>query len=569
MNQQDNTREDCYLNYDALTEKLKSLVSEHGDYLKLDSIGQSYEGREIWVLELTNLATGPASDKPALLLDGNIHAVELTASSAAIHHVETMIAGVEQDEEIRRCLDTRAFYVIPRICLDGAERALARRPRFIRSATRPYFHADKPQSRMVTEDIDGDGRILAMRLKDANGRWKQHQDDPRVMVQREPTEEGGEYYRLFAEGTVEGAEPDEIPPVRPREGIDLNRNWPSDWAPEGVQQGAGRYSLSEPETQALAKFISDHPNIFTWVAGHTFSGILLRPGFAEPDSAMPPTDLDHYKAVGRRGTELTQYPALDGHTGFQINQGDIIHGSMEWGYKNFGIYTWVIEYWGPHQLAGVEVENFARWFLDHPGEDDLKMVRWGDEVLGNAGFVDWYEFEHPEFGMVELGGWDMIRTLYNPPAHMLAEVIEPFPKWFTWQLLMSPLLRFRSLDAEKIAQDTWKIRAVIENQGYLPTHCSVQSLKTKAVRGVEVRLECGDGVVLAQGKETQNCGELSGRAFRHSSALLPNFSDQSDDRVSLEWVVQASEGQLVSVNASHDRAGSATMQLTLGSPVEE
>lgn len=126
MNQQDNTREECYLNYEALTEKLKSLTREHGGYLKLGSIGQSYEGREIWVLELTNQATDPASDKPALLLDGNIHAVEVTASSSAIHHVETMLAGVAQDEEIRRCLATRAFYVVPRICVDGAERALAR-----------------------------------------------------------------------------------------------------------------------------------------------------------------------------------------------------------------------------------------------------------------------------------------------------------------------------------------------------------------------------------------------------------------------------------------------------------
>lgn len=557
--------DDCYLNYSALTEKLRTLAETHTDYLKLESIGKSYEGREIWALELTNQATGPASEKPALLLDGNIHAVELAASSAALHHVETMLQKVQTDEEVRRCLDTRAFYVIPRVNPDGAEEALARRPRFLRSGTRPYFHSDGNQARMLTEDIDGDGRILSMRVKDSNGRWKTHPDDPRVMVPRDPVEVGGEYYRLFAEGSIENAEANEIPPVSPREGVDFNRNWPSNWVTEGKQQGAGRYSLSEPETQALAHFISERPNIFTWIAGHTFSGVLLRPGFATPDSEMPFTDLEHYKAVGHRGTELTDYPAKDAHSGFRINHGESIHGSVEWGYQNFGIYTWIVEYWAPHQMAGVEIENFARWFFDHPGEDDLKMVRWGDEVLGDAGFVDWYEFEHPELGTVEIGGWDMIRTLYNPPGHMLDEVVAPFPEWFAWQLLQSPLLAVRSFEAEKIGAEQWKVRAVIENTGYLPTFCSSQTLVAKAVRGVQVTLRLDNGARILQGKATQNGGELSGRAFRASSALLAFLSDQSDDRLSVEWVIEAPDGLNLSVHAAHDRAGKAAKSLTLGS----
>ena len=555
---------DCYLNYSALTEKLHALADAHPDYLTLGSIGKSYEGREIWFLELTNQATGPASEKPALLLDGNIHAVELAASSAALHHVETMLDRVNSDSDVRRCLDTRAFYVIPRVNPDGAEEALADQPRFLRSGTRPYFHSDGDQARMLTRDIDGDGRILTMRVKDPNGRWKMHPEDSRVMVPRDPVEVDGDYYRLFAEGSIENAEPDEIPPVRPREGVDFNRNWPSDWVTEGAQQGAGRYSLSEPETQALAHFIAERPNIFTWIAGHTFSGVLLRPGFATPDSAMPFTDLEHFKAVGQRGTELSDYPAMDAHSGFRINHGESIHGSVEWGYQNFGIYTWIIEYWAPHQMAGVEIDNFARWFFDHPGEDDLKMVRWGDGVLGDAGFVDWYEYEHPDLGPVEIGGWDLIRTLYNPPAHMLDDVVAPFPEWFTWQLLQSPLLAFRSLEAEEIASGQWKVRAVIENTGYLPTFCSAQSLATKAVRGVQVSLELNDGAKLVQGRATQSGGELSGRAFRASSALLAFLSDQSDDRCCVEWVVDAAEGQELTVCAAHDRAGKTVRSLRLG-----
>ena len=108
------------------------------------------------------------------------------------------------------------------------------------------------------------------------------------------------------------------------------------------------------------------------------------------------------------------------------------------------------------------------------------------------------------------------------------------------------------------------VRAVIENTGYLPTFCSAQSLATKAVRGVQVSLELNDGAKLVQGRATQSGGELSGRAFRASSALLAFLSDQSDDRCCVEWVVDAAEGQELTVCAAHDRAGKTVRSLRLG-----
>jgi len=52
---------------------------------ELYSIGESLEGRKLWVIEVTSEATGPASEKPALYLDGGIHSGELTASQVALY----------------------------------------------------------------------------------------------------------------------------------------------------------------------------------------------------------------------------------------------------------------------------------------------------------------------------------------------------------------------------------------------------------------------------------------------------------------------------------------------------
>lgn len=54
----------------------------------------------------------------------------------------------------------------------------------------------------VAKDVDGDGKCLMMRQRDAAGPYKPSTLDPRIMVRREPHERGGDYYRLWPEGLV-------------------------------------------------------------------------------------------------------------------------------------------------------------------------------------------------------------------------------------------------------------------------------------------------------------------------------------------------------------------------------
>ncbi len=71
------TRFDRYYRYDDLTRLLSAYAQEHPDLIRLESIGKSFEGRDIWLVTVTNVATGPAAEKPALWVDGNIHASEV------------------------------------------------------------------------------------------------------------------------------------------------------------------------------------------------------------------------------------------------------------------------------------------------------------------------------------------------------------------------------------------------------------------------------------------------------------------------------------------------------------
>ncbi|MEM6429885.1 MAG: M14 family metallopeptidase, partial [Deinococcota bacterium] len=264
---------DRYYRYDDLTEVLNAFVREFPDLVKLESIGISYEGREVWLITLSNSKLASPDDKPALWLDGNIHATEVSPSAACIYFIDFMLTNYGSREDVTRALDSRTFYICPRVNPDGAEWALADKPKIIRSSTRPYPFDEAPLDGLSQEDIDGDGRMLMMRIQDPNGPWKASEQEPRLLVQREPTEVGGTYYRLLPEGRLENYDGVTLKMQPKKEGLDLNRNFPANWRQENEQFGAGPFPTSEPEVRNLVDFIARHKNITGGLTFHTMSGV--------------------------------------------------------------------------------------------------------------------------------------------------------------------------------------------------------------------------------------------------------------------------------------------------------
>ena len=91
-------------------------------------------------------------------------------------------------------------------------------------------------------------------------------------MRREPDEAGGQYYRVLPEGQLRDYDGVKITIQPPKEGLDLNRNFPARWRQEHEQHGAGPYPTSEPEVRAMVDFIAKHPNITGGVTFHTYSG---------------------------------------------------------------------------------------------------------------------------------------------------------------------------------------------------------------------------------------------------------------------------------------------------------
>lgn len=556
-------RFDQFYRHAELTRLLQDYAAAVPQLVQLLSIGQSHEGRDIWALVVSNTGTGDHADKPAIWVDGNIHAAELTASTACLYWLHTLVSGHGTDREITQLLDTRAVYLCPRLNPDGAELALADRPRHIRSSTRPYPFDEEPVEGLTVEDVDGDGRVLSMRFPDPHGTFKKHDTDPRLMVPRAPGEFGGDYYRLIPEGSLTNWDGLTIDVNRDREGLDLNRNFPAYWRQEFEQVGAGEYPTSEPEVRAMVDFIVKHPNIGAAVSFHTHSGVILRPMGTQSDDDMTPEDLWMYKRLSDLGAKLTGYPAVSIHHDFKYHPKETITGTQDWVYEHLGALFWTVEIWAPNKEAGITDYKWIEWYRDHPVEDDLKLLKWSDEQCDGRAYVDWVPFRHPQLGMVEIGGWDKMNYWRNPPPALREREAARFPVWLTTLGLTLPKLEILRAEVRSLGPDAWRVRFAVANAGYLPSYVSKRALERKTVRGTVFSIHLPPGASLISGKEREIGAHLEGHAPKGTQqAFLPE-RQLTGDRAVVEWIVKAPVGTRLALVATADRAGTVRTEVTL------
>jgi murein tripeptide amidase MpaA len=281
---------------------------------------------------------------------------------------------------------------------------------------------------------------------------------------------------------------------------------------------------------------------------------------------MPPADLERYKKLGEWGKELTGYDAVSVYHDFRYGPGpdDVITGAADtWAYEHLGCYGWTTEFWSPLRAAGVTPKHLIGWFEDHPVDDDLALLRWNDEQLDGSGFVDWYPFEHPQLGAVELGGWHEFRVLSNPPEQYMEAEVKPHADFAVLHALAAPRLALHSVDVERVDGDAFRVRVVVQNEGWMPTNVTEKALERKVVQPLEATITLPEGAALAQGKPRVELGQLAGWSRAKGMWSWAGSTDDTGDRTKAEWVVRAPAGTTVDVTFEHQRAGIVRVQATL------
>lgn len=548
---------DRYHTNQEVRDFLQECVTEYPDLCRIECIGKSRQGRDILMMEITNRKTGPGEDKPGIYTDGNIHAGEVTGCEVALYTIKHILENYGQDSDITTLVDTRTFYFIPRIAWDGVEYYLET-PYSVRSSLHPWPDPaqetdEKPG--LYPEDIDGNGKILTMRVKDPDGSWTVSEKDPRLMVRRRPDDmgkPGKTYYNVYTEGLVRDYDPDlPVKRVPGKFGLDFNRQFPRNWAVRTRQSGSGEYPFSEPEMQAIGDFYLSRPNIVASMSYHTSGGIILRPLCSQRDSAMDRRDLEIYRSAGEIGLELTGYPCRSLFEGFTFNpQRPSVGSGIEWVYETLGILAFATELWDMGGRAGIPkrtpAQSMALSAKDRE-EDGLKMLKWNDDAMGGKLFHPWHPFEHPQLGPVEIGGWEPKMGRQNPPPELLEEECKKNAPFTLAKAAMTPRLVIEKLASQPLNEGLYKIEAVVKNEGYLPTHGTFRALQNRQVKPVKVILDAPN-LTLISGKLEQEIGHLGGRA------------GGGDSKVKLTWVAKGDAGSCLTVTASSPKAGKAEIK---------
>ena len=511
-----------YLDFQELDAQLEAWAARRPDIVRKTSLGTTPEGRAI---PLLLIGREPDRPRPAVWVDGNMHAGELCGSSVALAIAEDVIAIHEgRDEAGGKPLSAAAcealrdahVYVLPRMAPDGAERVL-KVGRYVRSSPLDD-RAVRGHPHWEATDVDGDGHAGVMRRVEPDGELVELRDehgvtlDPPVLVPRAPDDDGP-YYKLYPEGFIANHDGRSVPDpyFLSDNPYDFNRNFPHGWVPEPDQAGAGRYPGSAPETRAVLDFATRHPNIFAWLNLHTFGGVLIRPLGDAPDSKMNPGDLAIFEQVEAWMAEHAGYPTVSGFHEFLYEPEKPLHGDVvDFAYRERGALAYAVELWDLFHQLGIERR---KPFVDHYSKltrkDFLALARFDREQNQGRIFRTWTRFAHPQLGDVELHGFDPRIGIWNPPYERLDEVCRAQSAAFLRVASLVPRIRVEVV-ATETSGDITRTELRIVNRGYLGTY-GLPSAKTLPVaEPLRLMTTCDGAKLVAPATSIVELGHLEG-----------------------------------------------------------
>jgi len=526
---------DHFYNNAELNAALKALQKANPQFMKMVSLGKTYQGRDIWGVILNNPKTGPAEHKSGFYIDGNIHGNEIQGTEVALYAIWYLLKNYGKTELATRLLDERAFYIIPTMNPDSRDYFIDKKE-YYRTGLIPLDDdQDGVADEDSSEDLDGDGFITTMRKKDPNGRFKAHPDDPRILIPVRPGEKG-EYTLLGSEGIDNDGDgrinEDELG------GYDMNRNYGFNWQPHYVQYGAGPYPFCYPETKATRDFLLAHPNIMGGQNFHNSGGMILRGPGAKNMGEYSMGDRNIYDYIGKKGEKI-----IPGYR-YLIVYSDlytVFGGSIDFLYSVLGAYTFSNELdMSPTFSFPVGGEG------DEEVDEEIQRIRnlaqrlaemeYHDLVLLGEHFADWKPYKHPLYGDVEIGGTKIYGSRV-PPLFQLADTCHRNAAFCFYHADQMPRLEFDGVKVKRLEKDLFQIDVSVKNTRVTPT-ISSQAIQKKLHRTDRLKVEGQNIKLVAAGRLFDKYRGITSKVKTRDNYIWVESGVPSFGRVEYRFLVE-------------------------------
>jgi hypothetical protein len=242
---------DRYHKPEEIAAALQDLARAHPGFAKAHVLAKSPGGRDLVLLEVGPETAKTAKTLPAVFVAADMEGTVPLAAEAALW----LAKAVCEKADVRA---DRTWYILACGNPDAASLYFAKpQRRDARNARPKNDDQDDAIDEDPPDDLDGDGLIAQMRVKDPEGTWIAVEGEPRLMKKADGTKGEKGLWKLYPEG-LDNDRDGRIDEDGPG-GINLGTSFPHLFkyhAPD-----AGPWPGSEPETYALLRFFDAHREI--------------------------------------------------------------------------------------------------------------------------------------------------------------------------------------------------------------------------------------------------------------------------------------------------------------------
>ena len=521
-----------YYDSEGLNTLEGKLAAAHPDLVRIETIGQSFLGKDMILMTITDFSKGNPDDKPGFYIDGNIHSNEIQGAEVSLYIAWYLAESFVDNEFIRELLAEKVFYIMPSINPDARDNYMkagntAHSPR---AGMMPIDDdRDGLQDEDGYDDLDGDGHITSMWRKNKNGRWKKDPNDSRLMV-RVKADEIGDYENLGSEGLDNDGD-GRVNEDRVGGYYDPNRDWGWSWQPNHIQGGTYKYSFSVPENKVVMEFVLKHPNIAGAQSFHNSGGMILRgPGAEEDLGTYDRNDNRVYDVLGELGDRV-----LPGYSYMVVYKDlySVFGGELDWFHGGRGVFTFTNELYTSFMMFNKEER-----------EDDDRSV-FDKRLLMEDGYIKLKEYDHPDYGKIEIGG-----TKKNfgraDPGFLLESDAHRNMAFTIYHAYQTPKLVIEEIDEKDLGGGLTQVTVTVANKRIIPTHSS-HDLKNKIERPDYISIK-GAKVISGMRVINQDLNLTDEQVYMPGKLEVDNIPGMST--VKVRWLISGKAKYSIEVNSA-------------------
>jgi len=542
---------------------------------KVHSLAKTYQGLDYQIIEIGRETKSNLKKNPAVLVVANLEGTTPLASEAALFLISELLKKPDQ-------LENLTWYVLASGNPEGAGRFF-QRPLIVDGRNfRPWNDdMDEHTDEDGPEDLNGDGLITQMRVKDPDGAYIPDDKDPRLMKRADVAKGEKGIFKLYQEGIDndgDGQYNEDSPG-----GTNIGITFPFLYGYN--QPGTGAWSGSEPEILSLIRFVNEHPEIAMTMAYGSSNWCLVPPKGGRKSA----TNLNAIKLPQRYAQMLNADPektySMDEVKEMlktTVPPGTTVDDAMVAGMLDMGpvinpveadtkIFTaladkykkylkdkgWTakrldpqrekdgtFELWSYYQL-GLPSFSMDLWALPKP-KDSLKnaFMAYNDSILGGKGFVAWKEADHPKLGKVEIGGTVPYADLLPLPQQIDSLLNVQVP-WIFELVKQIPVLEVEEIKTEPLGAGIYQVDAWVRNTKQFSFPMAIGQ-RTKVPPPAIVTLT-GKGITFLSGKERTPFESLNGY-----------------DKRKLSWVVKSEDPVEILIKVDPVNAFGSEKSIKLG-----